>query len=124
MRWIALSIFDQPRPGIVLCLSASRIQYDKFNISTRGKTGLLLHPGRSPCILLCMSGPRIYNRFSIPTRQRHTPSNRKIKIGQWIKSVNFHMRDVWRSRFLNGDAMLLPYGEAPTWRPKANSNIC
>ena len=98
----------------MLCLSASRIQYDKFNISTRGKTGLLLHPGRSPCILSCMSGPRIYNRFSILTRQRRTPSNRKIKIGQWIKSVNFHMRDVWRSRFLNGDAMLLPYGEALT----------
>ena len=31
------------------------------------------------------------------------------------------MRDVWRSRFLNGDAILLPYGEAPTCGRKSTA---
>ena len=60
-----------------LCLSASRI-YNTFSISTRSRKkqlgsssiSFLVHPGRSPGILLCLSASRIYNTFSISTRSR------------------------------------------------------
>ena len=64
-------------PGILLCLSASRL-YNTFRISTRSRKkkigscsiSFVVHPGRSPGILLCLSASRIYNTFSISTRSR------------------------------------------------------
>ena len=65
-------------PGILLCLSASKI-YNTFSISNRNRKkkklgscsiSFLVHPGRSPGILLCLSASRIYKSFSISTRSR------------------------------------------------------
>ena len=157
----------------MICLSSSRIWYDKFNISTRGKKikKVVLYPFRFIQVEVLAS----YNAWAFlgyitglafrrvekknwevvlypfwfiqvkvlayycawavlwytcitglafrpisALRHRKENQNQSIDKGRSI----FHMRDVWRYRFLNGDAMLLPYGEAPTWRPEANSKIC
>ena len=78
------------KPGILLSLSASK--NNTFRTTTRRKKegscsiSFLVHPGRSPGILLCLSASRIYNTFSISTRSR----KKKKKIGSCSISFLVH----------------------------------